>query len=159
MKIEALTQPHAEAARQIYNHYIIHSIATPELIEQSSEEFESKLKDFLSAYVATDETGVIGFAFATPYAKAVESFDSTVDFGVYLRDDKRGGGIGKLLIEELIRDMKACRKHAAIAKIASENVASIKFFQELGFSEAARLNEIGVKFGRRVTAIYMQLML
>jgi|GEM_PF-6158925 len=159
MKIEALTQAHAKAARQIYNHYIIRSTAMPERIEQSPKKFKSKLKDYLSAYVATDETGVIGYAFAKPYDKFVESFDPTVEFGVYLRCDERGRGTGKLLIEKLVCDMKACGKHAVIAKIAADNVASIKFFQKLGFSEAARLNEIGIKFGRRITVIYMQLML
>jgi L-amino acid N-acyltransferase len=159
MKIKALMQAHAEAARQIYNHYIIYSTAMPERVEQSPETFDSKLKGYLSAYVATDETGVVGYAFAKPYDKDLESFDPTVEFGIYLRPDEQRRGTGTLLIEKLVHDMKACGKHTVIAKIDANNAASIKLFQKLGFSEAARLNEIGFKFERRITVIYMQLML
>jgi phosphinothricin acetyltransferase len=159
MQIAPLSKEHEEATRRIYNHYVLCSNATPERIERSLEVHAAAIADFLSAYVAIDDNEVIGFVFAKPYAKGLESFDPAVELGVYLDDRATGKGVASLLIQHILRDVKALGKHTAIAKIDAENLASIKLFGKFNFVEAARLQELGVKNGRRVTVVYMQAML
>lgn len=159
MQIELLSQEHEEATRRIYNQYVLHSNATPERIERNPDVHARVLADFLSAYVAIDENEVVGFAFAKPYAKGLESFDPAVEVGVYLDASAMGKGVASLLVQRVLGDMKTIGKHTAVAKIDAENLASIRLFGKLNFVEAARLHELGVKNGKRVTVVYMQTML
>jgi L-amino acid N-acyltransferase YncA len=159
MQITPLSKEHEEATRRIYNHYVLYSNATPERFERSPDVHAHALADFLSAYVAIDDNEVIGFAFAKPYAKGLESFDPAVELGVYLDEEAMGKGVASLLIQQILGDMKTLGKHTAIAKIDAENLASIRLFGKFNFVEAARLQEIGLKNGKRVTVVYMQAML
>jgi phosphinothricin acetyltransferase len=159
MRIAPLSQEHEEATRRIYNQYVLYSNATPERIERSPEVHARVIADFLSAYVAIDQDEVVGFSFAKPFAKGFESFDPAVELGVYLEVKAMGKGIAPLLVQQILDDMKAIGKHTAVAKIDAENLASIKLFGKLNFVEAARLRELGMKNGKRVTVVYMQIML
>lgn len=159
MQLAPLSHDHEEATRRIYNQYVLHSNATPERIERSPDVHAGVVADFLTAYVAIDDNEVIGFSFAKPYAKGLESFDPAIELGVYLDAKAMGKGIASLLVQQVLGDMKAIGKHTAIAKIDAENFASIRLFGKLNFVEAARLHEIGEKNGKRVTVVYMQVML
>ncbi|MNT67113.1 N-acyltransferase YncA [compost metagenome] len=46
-----------------------------------------------------------------------------------------------------------------VAGIESENVASIRLHEQLGFTETGRMREVGTKFGRWLDLTFMQLVL
>jgi len=57
----------------------------------------------------------------------------SVEHSVHVRTDRRGLGIGRHLVTELMSRATAMQKHVMIAGIDAENAASIKLHQSLGF--------------------------
>jgi len=57
----------------------------------------------------------------------------------------------------LIERARETGKHTMIAAIDSTNDASIRFHQRLGFSEVARMPEVGAKFGRWLDLVLLQI--
>ena len=76
---------------------------------------------------------------------------------IYVRDDVRGQGVGKALVERLIEIATAQGFRQMVAVIGdSENVGSIGVHASLGFSRVGILRATGVKFGRWLDVVYMQ---
>ena len=74
--------------------------------------------------------------------------------GVDLRD---GRGVGRRLLEELIRRCEAGPWKQMVAVIGdSGNEASIGLHRALGFRVVGTLEAVGFKFGRWVDSVLMQ---
>ncbi|HEY9344436.1 MAG TPA: GNAT family N-acetyltransferase, partial [Inquilinus sp.] len=78
---------------------------------------------------------------------------------VYVHRDRRGGGVGKALMLELIARAKALGKHVMVAGIEAGNAGSIRLHESLGFEPAGVLREVGTKFGRWLDLAFLQLRL
>jgi phosphinothricin acetyltransferase len=76
-----------------------------------------------------------------------------------VHENHRGAGLGKLLLEELIRVAREQGKHALIAAIDADNSASIAIHVKRGFSLVGTLPEVGFKFGRWLNLVFYQLTL
>ena len=67
-----------------------------------------------------------------------------------------GQGIGRALLEALIRQAKRNGLHVMVAGIDADNHESIRFHERLGFTISARMPEVGTKFGRWLELVLMQ---
>ena len=65
-----------------------------------------------------------------------------------LAGDARGQGVGRALMARLEDHARTQGIHVLIAGVSGENEAAIAFHRAIGFTEAARLPEVGRKFGR-----------
>jgi len=74
-------------------------------------------------------------------------------------DGQRGKGIGKLLMEPLIRHAREKDVHAIIAVIDATNEASVRLHRGFGFEEVGRFREVGYKFDRWLDLTFMELVL
>ncbi|MDQ2803949.1 MAG: N-acetyltransferase family protein, partial [Pseudomonadota bacterium] len=109
-----------------------------------------------SALVATDATGVLGYAYYTQYRER-SAYRFTAENSIYVRDDVRGQGVGKALVARLLTDAERQGFRQMIAIIGdSENVGSIGVHSSLGFQRVALLRAVGLKFGRWVDSVFMQ---
>ncbi|HCC62657.1 GNAT family N-acetyltransferase [Pseudomonas stutzeri] len=109
--------------------------------------------------VAIDDQGqVAGYASFGPW-RPHDGFRHTVENSVYVRPGQRGGGVGRSLMQALIKRAREMHKHVMIAAIESENRASIHMHQQLGFIHAAQMRQVGCKFGRWLDLTMMQLTL
>lgn len=118
----------AEKCLDIYNHYILHSIATFHLEPQPDSYMHNiyaATKEYdLPFLVAvkhspprppgcigmwTDYSHVVGFAYALPHMVERPGWDATVDISLYLGDDVVGRGLGAELLTALL-DALAMRK-------------------------------------------------
>ena len=72
----------------------------------------------------------------------------------------RGQGVGKVVVEELFARAEAggCRRMIAVIG-DSENVGSIGLHVSLGFKQIGTMRAVGMKFGRWVDVVTMQLSL
>jgi phosphinothricin acetyltransferase len=78
---------------------------------------------------------------------------------VYVADGQRGKGIGKLLMEPLIRVAREKDVHAIIAVIDASNDASVQLHRSFGFEEVGHFREVGYKFDRWLDLKFMELVL
>jgi L-amino acid N-acyltransferase YncA len=95
-----------------------------------------------SRLVARDGTGVLGWAALSPVSSR-RVYAGVAEVSIYVADDSRGRGIGRALLEELIRQSEKHGMWTLQAGIFPENVASIRLHKALGFREVGRRERMG----------------
>jgi L-amino acid N-acyltransferase YncA len=146
----------------IYNEVIESSTAVFSNVPATLEERQSWLAGRRAAgypvIVADDESGVAGFGSFGDF-RAWPGYRFTVEHSVHVRADRRGEGIGTMMLTELIERACALGKHSMIAGIDADNVASIRLHERLGFTQVARLPEVAWKFDRWLDLLLLQRLL
>ena len=144
----------------IYAHHVLHGAGTFEEVPPSVEEMQARYDAIVargwSYLVGTDATGVLGYAY---YAQLRDrsAYRFTAETSIYVREDVRGQGVGKTLVQRLLADAEAAGFRQMIAVIGdSENVGSIGVHASLGFQKCGLLRASGLKFGRWLDTVYMQ---
>ncbi|MEX0144143.1 N-acetyltransferase [Massilia sp. LMS1-1-1.1] len=109
--------------------------------------------------VAIDAEGTVaGYASFGDW-RPFEGFRHTVEHSVYVRADRRGAGVGKALMVELIARARGLRKHVMVAGIEAGNAGSITLHKQLGFEEVGLMRQVGTKFGAWLDLAFLQLQL
>lgn len=146
----------------IYNDAVQHTTASydlePTTLAQRAAWFDERVAQGFPVLVAADGAEVVGFgSFGRFRDKA--GYRYSVEHSVYVAPGRRGQGIGKALVAELIGLARAQGKHAMIGGVDAENEGSLHFHRSLGFVEVARFREVGHKFGRWLDIIFVELLL
>jgi L-amino acid N-acyltransferase len=152
----------AAAIRSIYNVEVAESTVTFDLVPRTLDEQVEWIDEHSGghpAVVAVDEQGVVvGFGSLSPYRDR-PAYRPTVEDSVYVRRDLRGAGIGRALLEELVRLGVAHGFHSMIARIVGGHEASIALHARCGFEIVGTEHEVGRKLGRWLDVVLMQRML
>jgi len=155
----------AEQIRQIYNHEVSNTVATFDLVPRSLEDQQRWITDRNGAFAAVvavdaaDQRGdVVGFGSLSPY-KERAAYRTSVEDSVYVRRDRGGQGIGKLILAELLRIGAASGFHAVFARISASSEASIALHRSCGFELVGIEREVGRKFNRWLDVAIMQALL
>ena len=111
--------------------------------------------------VAEVDGEVVGFGSYGEFRDSTKwpGYRLTVEHTVHVREDHWGSGVGRLLMSALIEHASAAGKHIMVAAVDGENDASIRFHERLGFTEVARMPQVGTKFGRWLDLVLLQLIL
>ena len=80
----------------------------------------------------------------------------TVEHTVHVTESHWGVGIGRALLGALIERAKESGLHVMVGGIDGGNTASIRFHERLGFTEVARMPQIGRKFDRWLDLVLVQ---
>ena len=160
MKIRHATSSDIPEIQAIYAHHVLHGAGTFEEIPPSVEEMQGRYQAIVdkrwSFLVAADATGVLGYAYFTQMRDR-SAYRYTAEDSIYVREDVRGQGVGKALVQQLLSDAAAAGFRQMIAIIGdSENVGSIGVHASLGFLRVGVLRASGFKFGGWVDTVYMQ---
>ncbi len=146
----------------IYNEVIRNSTAVYSEVEFTPSRGESwldgKAQQGFPFIVARDASGVVGFGTFGEF-RAWPCYRHSVEHSVHVRCDRRGQGIGRALIVDLIERARVLNKHVMIAGIDADNAASIGLPGNLGFRVVGRFHEVGFKFGRWLDLVFMELAL
>lgn len=149
----------AEMLRQIYTHYILHSVATFHETPKTLEEYRRQIQELSAVYpffAAEAEGQFLGFANAEPM-RPQSGYRYTVELTIYLHPDApRHAGIGRMLYEKLLAQLKTQGFVNAVACICSENEASLAFHRSFGFEEMAVFPRVSFKHGRWLDAVWMR---
>jgi phosphinothricin acetyltransferase len=151
----------AAGIRAIYNHYVTESTALFDMVPRTLDEQVQWLDEHSGGHpaVVAERAGtIVGFGSLSPF-RARPAYATTVEDSVYLLEGHQGLGIGRQLLEELIRLAAAHGFHAVIARITGENEASIGLHAACGFELVGTEREVGRKFGRWLDVVEMQRML
>jgi phosphinothricin acetyltransferase len=146
--------------QSIYAFHVLHGTGTfeeePPSVEEMTERFAKVTTRGWSWLVATDATGVLGYAYYTQFRDR-SAYRYCVEDSVYVREDVRGQGVGKALVVQLIEDALAAGMRQMIAVIGdSENVGSVGVHASLGFHMVGTMRAVGIKFGRWLDVVTMQ---
>lgn len=160
MDIRDATEADIPAIQAIYAHHVLTGTGTfdevPPSIDDMREKFRNVVARGWSWLVATDATGVLGYAYYTQFRDRT-AYRYCVEDSIYIREDVRGQGVGKALVSALIEHATARGMRQMIAVIGdSENVGSIGVHASLGFHMVGTLRTVGVKFGRWLDVVSMQ---
>lgn len=148
-----------DAIAEIYNHEVLTGTATFDSEPRSNEDVRSWLLGRGPRYptlVAMEGERVIGFAGLYPWSPR-KAYEVTAESTVYLRHDRRGLGLGKILLHAVLEEGRKGGIHSVIARVESSNVASLKLHQTQGFRKVGTLKEVGRKFGRLLDVDLLQL--
>ena len=144
----------------IYAHHVLTGAGTFEDVAPSLEDmtarFDAKIAAGFAWLVATDASGILGFAYYGPFRDRA-AYRHTVEDSVYVRDGVRGQGVGKALVGALLERARASNFKQMLALIGdSENTASIGVHASLGFQHCGTMRKVGYKFDRWLDVVIMQ---
>ncbi len=147
----------------IFNDAILNSTAlydykvrTMETMQSWFAEKRASNSPVLGAFSADNQ--LIGFVTFTQF-RARPAYKYTVEHSVYVRSDMRGYGIGKKLLQEIIKNAVSLNVHVLVGVIDTLNDVSIKLHESEGFKLVGIMNQVGFKFGKWLDAAFYQLIL
>jgi phosphinothricin acetyltransferase len=134
----------------IYNHYIRTTPFTFDLSPVMLEERRSWMAQFQQTgpyqlFVAENVDGLLGYACSGPF-RPKAAYASSVETSVYLVPTVLGRGLGFLLMERLLSELRSAPVHRAYALITTPNPTSERLHAHFGYRLAGTLSESGRKF-------------
>jgi L-amino acid N-acyltransferase len=161
----ALLRPATEAdlvaINDIYNHFVLHATCTyqeePETIEDRRKWFAHHGGKY-PVIVAELDGRVAAWGSLSAYHPR-SAYRHTVENSIYVHQQQHRRGLGSLLLEELIMRARKLGHHAIIAGIDSDQAASVALHAKFGFVKVGHMKQVGLKFGRWLDVVYMELML
>ena len=103
----------------------------------------------------TETNHVIGFCQLSPY-NPFSTFKGTACVSYFIAKEYTGKGLGGKCLARLEAEAAAMGITNLLAEISLENVGSIAFHKTHGFVIAGELKDIGCKFARKFSIVYMQ---
>jgi phosphinothricin acetyltransferase len=159
--IRAVGESDLPAITAIYNHAVRFGTATFELVPPDLAEMTRRfgaLRDNGFPFLAAELGGaVVGYAYAGPY-RSRPAYRFTVEDSIYLVPAAQRRGIGIQLLRRLIAECEARGYRQMIAVIGdSANAGSIGVHARAGFAMIGTHRSVGLKFGRWLDTVMMQL--
>lgn len=144
----------------IYNAEVTGSTVTFDLVPRTLEDQLQWIDGHSGAHpavVAVEDGVVAGFASLSPY-RPRPAYRTTVEDSVYVAASRRGRGVGRLLLTEIVSLAAAHGFHSVIGRVVGTHEASIGLHRRCGFDLVGVEREIGRKFGRWLDVAVMQLL-
>ena len=157
----------ADAPRllEIYAYYVERTAISFEHEVPTLAAFKGRMRAKMAAYpylAAMREGRILGYAYAGPFIGRA-AYRHSCELTIYLDPAVRGGGIGRMLYEELearLRAMGIRNLYACIGWPETEDEYltrnSAEFHAHLGFAKVGEFHRCGFKFGRYYSMIWME---
>lgn len=162
-RVRPATDADLEAILAIYNDAVLKTTATydeePRTLEHRRRWFEEHAAGGFAVVVAVDASDtVVGWGALNRYHDRA-GYRFTTENSVYVAEDQRGRGVGRVILGALVEAAMARGFRAILAGIDAENGASIRLHAGFGFEKVAHFRQVGFKFGRWLDVIYMEKLL
>jgi phosphinothricin acetyltransferase len=143
---------------EIYNEAILHTDATfdtkPKTIDEQKSWFDSH--DQRHPILVVLQKGVVaGWASLSKWSDRC-AYSDTAEVSLYVKQEHRGKGVGKKLLQAIIEEGEKTGLHTVIARIAEGNEPSLNLFKSEGFEHVGVMKEVGQKLGKRLDVHVMQ---
>lgn len=152
----------AEAVSRIYNQAVLNTTATfdtqPESVDARERWLEAHADPQHPVLVAEADGEVVGWASLSTWSDRC-AYAASVEASAYVDESWVGRGIGTALSTAVLEAGSAAGVHAVLARICTENAASIAMSKRLGFTEVGVLHEVGCKFGRWLDVMMLEKLL
>ena len=164
MSVEICPATIADAAviAAIYDHHARHGTASFDSEGPGAAEWALKIESVIARawpfLVGKIDGEVVGYAYATQFRDR-PAYVHTCENSIYVAPAHMGQGIGRMLLEALIEAARAAGFEQMIAVVGGGEPASVALHRRCGFVERGRMKDVGVKFGRKLDTVYLQLSL
>jgi len=159
MILRAAEARDAPAVAAIWNPVIRDSAATFTTLEKTPQglvaDFATRAAEGKAFLLAEEAGEILGFATYFQF-RGGPGYARTMEHSVILSDGARGRGVGRALMAALEDHARGGGVHSLWAGVSAENQSGVAFHRAIGFSEIARLPEVGYKFGRWMDLVLMQ---
>lgn len=165
IKIRTAVEEDAQAVLEIYAPYIKKTAITFEYEVPTLEEMKERIRNTKKKYpylVAEVDGKIAGYAYAGTF-KARRAYDWCVETSIYIEQDKKRMGIGKVLyqaLESVLKEQGILNLNACIANPAVEDEYltkdSIRFHEHLGYRVVGEFHQCGYKFHRWYHMVWME---
>jgi phosphinothricin acetyltransferase len=147
-----------DSITEIYNEAIIKTVATfdtkPKTFEDQKKWFDDH--ESKNPILVAELNGVIvGWASLSKWSDRC-AYSDTAEISLYVREAYQGKGIGRCLIETIIKEGEKTGLHTIIARITEGNEPSLHLHRSVGFTHIGIMKEVGKKFGKRQDVHLMQ---
>ena len=132
---------HWEQVCSIFREGISTGYTTFETDAPSWEKWDAGHLEF-ARLVALEGDTVLGWAALSPVSKR-DAYRGVAELSISVREESRGRGIGRALLETLIKESESHAIWTLQAAIFPENTASVKLHLRCGFREVGRRERIG----------------
>lgn len=146
VQIKPLLPGNWEDVKRIYEEGITTGNATFQTSAPSWEEWDSSHLQSCRL-IAMDENKVIGWAALSPVSGRCV-YAGVAEVSVYVAREARRKGVGKKLLEALIKESEKNNLWTLQAGIFPENISSIKIHEACGFRLIGRREKIGKMNGK-----------
>lgn len=150
MMIRAASFDDAARLAEIWNREVLETLATTDTEPRDAAAQRAWLAQHPALYpvvVAARNAEVAGYAALTPY-RPKPAFRHTVEDSVYVDRAWRGRGVGRRLLTHLLDVAAAAGHRSMLARITTDNVASRRLHEALGFRLVGIEEEVAFKLGR-----------
>ena len=158
VKIRKATLKDLKEITKIYNEAILNSVATFDTEIKSLQEQKTWFENHGSKnpiFVAEQNGFVIGWASLSQWSDRC-AYLETAEISLYVKAKYQGKGVGKKLMESIIKEGKKVGLHAIIARITQGNKLSVHLHKKFGFKQIGVMKEVGQKFGKRLDVYLME---
>jgi L-amino acid N-acyltransferase YncA len=162
-EIRPATEADLPIVTEIYEHAVRYGTATFELIPPDLAEMTRRFRALADGgfpyLVAVLDGSLAGYAYAGPY-RPRPAYRFTVENSIYLKPAIHRRGVGLKLMQELLRQCEQRGYRQMIAVIGdTANAGSIGVHTRCGFQMIGTHPNVGLKFGRWLDTVMMQLAL
>ena len=165
MTIRVAQEQDAEELLSIYEGYVRNTAITFEYDVPSVEEFRRRIRCTLEKYpylVAVEDGKIIGYTYAGVFHERA-AYDWSVETSIYVSQDHRQQGVGRMLYEALEENLKKqgiLNVNACIAcpQVEDEYLTkdSVRFHGKLGYKMVGTFHKCGCKFNRWYDMVWME---
>jgi L-amino acid N-acyltransferase YncA len=156
--IKPATPEHLPAITEIYNEAILKTTATfdtePKTLEEQKTWFDNHGYKY-PVLVAEQEGSVVGWASLSKWSDRC-AYSDTAEVSLYVKEEHRGKGIGRKLLEAIIAAGQKSGLHTVIARISQDGEASVNLHRSMGFEHIGTMRQVGRKFGKLLDVHLMQ---
>ncbi|MEO1293248.1 MAG: N-acetyltransferase family protein [Pseudomonadota bacterium] len=157
--IEAAEPQDVAAILAIFNREIRDGTALWNTHERSEDEmrdwYEQRLAAGFPVLAAREGQRLLGYGSFGPF-RPHDGYRHTVEHSLYIEPFAHRRGIGRAMLRTLEVEARARGVHVMIGGSDASNAGSIALHVSEGFTETARLREVGRKFDRWLTLVLMQ---
>lgn len=167
-KIRTAGREDAAELLEIYRPYVEKTVITFEWEVPSLQEFRERMDHIMERYpylVAERAGEIVGYAYAGTF-KERAAYHWAVETTIYVREDQKKTGVGKLLYRALekalelqnVLNLNACIGYPEVEdEYLTKN--SVQFHEHLGYQWVGEFHKCGYKYGRWYNMVWMEKML
>ena len=146
MKIRDAIAADLPAIVEIYNSTIPSRVVSadtePVSIDQRLGWFDEHEPSRRPIWVVEEGSEVIGWLSLSEFFDRRPAYHATAEIGVYVREDHRGKGVGRRLVEKAIHRGPGLGLKTLTAGAFAHNEASVRLFEGMGFREWAHFPKV-----------------